>query len=363
MKKGRTILGIIIAALLLAAGAYKIFTNQKKTDEETKIIAGGNAEVPVNITTVEMEDIKSQYSANGTLAPYQQVQLSSEISGKVTQVLVKEGDYVEKGQSLATIKKDALEVSYSNAQSAYQNAIEDNQRFENAYKSGGVTKQQLDQSRLQLQNAKNNLRQAELQVGDANVKTLISGYVNQKSTEAGAVVAPGTPLFDIVNVSQLKLKVNVGESQVTRINTGDTVTVKMSVYPDREFTGKVSFVAPAGDLSLNYPVEVIIDNPEANEQKESVLRSGMYGTVYFSNGNKNGKNSYLIVPKEAFVDGISSGQVFVVQDDDTVKLTDVNIGQVFGDKVQVLHGLEEGTKVVTSGQINLIDGAKISIID
>lgn len=362
MKKG-TIIGIIIAAILLAAGAYKIYTNQKETDAQTKIIAGGNAEVPVNIATVKKEKIKGQYSANGTLKPLQQVQLSSEMAGKVMQVLVKEGDFVEKGQSLATIKKDILEVGYSNAQAAYQNAVQDNQRFENAYQTGGVTKQQLDQSRLQLENAKNNLRQAELQVGDANVITLISGYVNQKNIDPGAVVAPGTPLFDIVNVSQLKLKVNVDEKQVIRIHTGDSVQVKMSVYPNRDFTGQVSFVAPAGDASLNYPVEILIDNPEKDNPDEHLLRSGMYGTVYFANGNKNGENTYLIIPKEAFVDGISSSQVFVIQNDDTVKLTEVSIGQVFGDQVEILHGLDEGTKVVTSGQINLIDGAKISIID
>lgn len=292
------------------------------------------------------------------MAPFQQVELSSEISGKVTQVLVKEGDYVKKGQSLATIKKDVLEVGYSNAQSAYQNALEDNRRFENAYKTGGVTKQQLDQSRLQLENAKNNLRQAELQVGEANVRTLFSGYVNQKTIEPGAVVAPGTTLFEVVNVSKLKLKVNVSENQVTRIYKGDTVRVKISVFPDKEFSGQVSFIAPSGDTSLNYPVEITIDNPN-----EEMLRAGMYGTVYFSNGNKNGKNTYLVIPKDAFVDGISSNQVFVVQEDQTVKLTNLSIGQVFGEKVEVLQGLKEGEKVVTSGQINLIDGAKISIID
>lgn len=363
MKTGKIILAGLIAIILLGAGTYKIYTNQKKTDKETKIIAKGNAEVPVNTETAKKEKINGQYTANGTLKPFQQVQLSSEISGKVIQVLINEGDYVKKGQSLATIKKEALEVGVSSAQSAYQNAVEDNRRFENTYKTGGVTKQQLDQSRLQLQNAKNNLKQAELQVGDANVRTLISGYVNQKSTEPGAVVAPGTPLFDIVNISQLKLKVNVGESQVTGIHIGDSVKVKMSVYPDKQFTGLVSFVAPAGDASLNYPVEVMIDNPEKDQPDEQLLRSGMYGTVYFSNGNKKGNNTYLVIPKDAFVDGISSSRVFVVQDDDTVKLTEVSIGQVFGEKVQILHGLKEGAEVVTSGQINLIDGAKILIIN
>lgn len=358
MKTGRTFLIIIITILLLGAGAYKIYTNQKKTEEETKIVASSNAKVPVNIHTAKEEKITDKYSSNGTLAPYQEVQLSAEIAGQVTNILVKEGDYVEKGETLATIKKDLLEVDYAKAQSNYRNALEDNQRYENAYKTGGITKQQLDQSRLQLENAENTLKQAEFQVGDSNVKTLISGFINKKNTETGAVVSPGTPLFDVVNLSQLKLKVTVGESQVTGLQVGDSVAVEMSIYPDKTFSGEISFIAPSGDMSLNYPVEVLVENNDGND-----LRSGMYGTAHFNPDNKKSKQDYLVLPKDAFVEGVSSNEVFVVKKDSTVELTEVRSGKIFGDKVQVLNGIEPGTKVVTSGQINLIDGAKISIID
>ncbi|WP_407481719.1 efflux RND transporter periplasmic adaptor subunit [Elizabethkingia meningoseptica] len=357
MKIGRTFLYILIAAGLLGGGAYIISKNQKETNQQTAIIASTNAEIPVNAVTASFEHVGADYSSNGTFAPLQNMQLSSEISGKVTRVLVKEGDFVRAGQTLATIKKDALEVDHSNAQATYQNAVVDNQRYENAYKTGGVTKQQLDQSRLQLKNAKNALEQAGIKIGDANVRTLISGYINKKSVEPGAVVAPGTALFDIVNVSKLKLQVTVNESEVARLKVGDQIKIKASVYPDKDFAGRITFIAPLADSSLNFPVEVTIDNNPNND-----LRAGMYGTAVFSSKDSGVQHAYMTLPKDAFVDGVSNNKVFVIQKDNTVKLTKVVGGRIFGDRIEIISGLNQGDKVVTSGQINLTDGTKVSII-
>lgn len=354
MKLRKNLLFLLIAILVVGGGAYIIYGNQEETKRQTEIIAGGKTAIPVNIVLADYQSIPNEYSSNGTLAPLQEMMLSSEMAGTITRVLVKEGDYVRAGQTVATIKKDVLEVDHSNAQANYQNAVTTNQRYENAFKTGGITKQQLDQSRLQLQNAKNMLRQANIRVGDSNVKTMISGIINQRSVEPGAVVAPGTPLFQIVNVAKLKLQVTVNESRVATLKLGDPVKVTMSVYPDKVFYGKVTFIAPLGDAALNFPVEVTIENNPTHD-----LKAGMYGTATFGDHTEH---SYLIVPKEAFVDGISNQQVFVVQKDQTVKLTKVVTGQIFGDKVQIISGLQPGTTVVTSGQINLANGSKISVI-
>jgi RND family efflux transporter MFP subunit len=271
--------------------------------------------------------------------------------------LVKEGDFVRAGQTLATVKKDALEVDRSTANAGYQNAIVDNQRFENAYKTGGVTKQQLDQSRLQLKNAKNAVEQSNIRVGDSNVRTLVSGYINKKTVEPGAVVSPGTPLFEIVNTSKLKLQVNVNEAEVANLRIGDDIKIKVSVYPDKEFSGKVSFIAPLADATLNFPVEITVSNNPNNE-----LRAGMYGSAIFSAKESGTQHAMMVLPKDAFVDGVSNNKVFVVQPDNTVKLVSVVSGKIFGDKIEIISGIAKGDKVVTSGQINLSNGTKVTVI-
>ena len=138
------------------------------------------------------------------------------------------------------------------AEAAYQNAKADYNRFENAFKTGGVTKQQLDQARLALINAKANLKQANINVGDTKIKAPINGFINKKYIEPGSILTgmPATELFDIVNVSKLKLKVTVNESQVASLKLGNTVNITASVYPDKTFSGKITFIAAKADAAF-----------------------------------------------------------------------------------------------------------------
>ena len=350
MKK--TIIYIIVGVVAIGLIAYVLTNNKKKNEAETAIVGQKNSSVSVNVATIQKESVSTDFIANGSFAPLQELSFSAENSGRVTKVLVKEGSVVRIGQTLAIIKGDKLSVDVQSAKANYQNALSDNQRFENAFKTGGVTKQQVDQAKLALSNAKAQLDQANISFGDATIKSTINGIVNKKYIEPGSVVASGTQLFDLVNVSKLKLKVNVSENQVASLKVGSVVKVKASVYPDKEFSGKITFVAPMADASLNFPLEIEISNNANND-----LKAGMYGTAHFET-NTAQKTPITIVPRNAFVGSVSNNQVFVVKDS-VAKLTKIVSGRIFGEKVEVLDGLNEGDVVVTGGQINLVDGAKV----
>lgn len=357
MKIVRIILTVVIVGGLLFWGATTLINNKKKSEEETKIVAQVNERVAVNVDQVKFENINLNYVANGTFEPFQEMKFPSEVSGKVMRVLVDEGSYVRVGQTLAVIRGDSQSIDLTAAQAAYQNALTDNQRYENALKTGGVTQQQVDASRLQLKNAKAQLDQAKLKVGDMNIRATISGIINSRLIEPGSYVSPGTEMFEIVNVSSLKLKVEVNENQIVNLKVGDNIKVKASVYPDKEFVGKITFIAPKASASLNFPVEIRVTNSAGNE-----LKAGMYGTAIFSQQDDQTQSKpVLVVPREAFVGGLNSNQVFVVKDS-IARLTTITSGRNFGDKIEVLGGLNEGETVVTSGQINLADGGKVSII-
>ena len=147
----------------------------------------------------------------------------------------------------------------------------------------------------------------------------------------------------------------MNENQVANIKPGDEVIVKASVYSNQEFTGTVDFVAPMADASLNFPVEISIANNENND-----LRAGMYGSVIFSSKDEDNE-PVTVVPRNAFVGSISNNEVFVAREG-VAHLTKVVAGRNFGEQVEILEGLKAGDIVVTSGIINLTDGAKISIV-
>lgn len=352
MKK--TFIYIIVAAVLIGLAAWKISDNKKKQETEVKEVARQVDKINVNVITAGRENINTDYSANGTFIPKQEMNQSADIAGRVVSVFVKEGSRVSAGQVLATIKRDAIEVDVTQAKNNLQNAIIDNQRYENAFKTGGVTKQQVDNSRLQLKNAQASVRAQGVRVNDTSIRAGISGTINKRMVEPGSVVATGTGLFEIVNINSLKLSVLVDESQVGRIQIGQEVAINVNVLPDENFSGKISFIAPKSDASLNFPVEIEVSN-------NGRLKAGMYATALFKTNNGAETQNMLTVPAEAFVNGVSSGQLFIVQNG-TAKLINVKIGKVYGDKVQILSGLNGGEQVITSGQINLENGSKINIV-
>ncbi|MFE3871273.1 efflux RND transporter periplasmic adaptor subunit [Flavobacterium sp. ZS1P70] len=352
MKKNIITIGLIVAALAIIS--YTLMNNKKENEAKTAIVAEKNASVSVKVGTVKTEEVSLDFSANGNFEPLQELKFSAEKPGRVVRVLVKEGDNVRIGQTLAIIRSEQISSDLQTAQASYQNAQADYNRFENAFKTGGVTKQQLDQAKLGLVTSKSRLQQAKVNIGDTNIKATINGIVNKRYIEPGSVLGAATQMFDIVNVSKLKLKVTVNESQVASLKLGNTVQVSASVYPDTKFSGRITFIAPKADTSLNFPVEIEIANNSSND-----LKAGMYGTAEFASNQQ--KQSLMIVPRNAFVGSVSSNQIFVVENG-VAKLKTVTAGRILGDKVEIISGLSDGETVIITGQINLQDGSKVDII-
>src|SRR5574343_226754 len=298
MKK--TIITIVIILASLGLIGFILTKNKAENEAKTAIVAEKNASVSVKVDTVKTEEVSLDFVSNGNFEPIQELKFAAEKSGKVTQVLVKEGDYVKAGQTLAIVRSDVINVNAQNANAVYQNAVADYTRFENAFKTGGVTKQQLDQARLAMVNAKAN------------------------------------------------------ESQVASLKVGSVIKVGSNVYPDKEFTGKITFIAPKADASLNFPVEIEITNNTSND-----LKAGMYGTAKFASNQQ--KQMLKIVPRNAFVGSVSSNEIFVIENG-TAKLKKVTAGRILGDKVEILDGLSNGEIVIVTGQINLQDGNAVEVI-
>ena len=354
MKK--VIITILAIGVSLGAIAYVLTKNKKENEAKTAIVAETNASVSVKVETVKTEEVSLDFSSNGTFKPIQELIVCAEKSGKVISVLVKEGDRVSVGQTLAIVRSDVINVEAQTAESAYQNALADYNRFDNAYKTGGVTKQQVDQARLGMVNAKARLTQARISVGDTRLKAPISGVINKRMIEPGSILAgmPPSQMFEIVNVSKLKLKVTANEGQVAGLKLGNVINVTSNVYPGKIFSGKIIFVAPKADATLNFPVEIEISNNASND-----LKAGMYGTAQFASNQQ--KQNLMVVPRNAFVGSVSSNQIFVNENGVAV-LKNVTAGRIIGDKVEIVKGLNNGDQVVVTGQLNIVDGTKLEII-
>lgn len=352
----RIIITIVVIAVALGGIAFILTSNKKKNEEKTAFIAEGGGAVAVRVAMVERQSLDLDFSVNGVFAPKQELNFMAESAGRVSKIFVKEGDRVSRGQVLARIDAEIINTDKETAQANLQNAIKDEARYASSFATGGVTQQQLDQARLSVQNARLRLQSATKRVSDANLKSPINGIVNKKYVEVGAyVTAQGTQMFELVDVSSLKLEVNVNESQVANLKVGNKIDIRSSVFPTEKFKGNITFIAAKADASLNFPIEIEVDNSGKN-----LLKAGMYGTAIFSFPKQA---PTILVPRTSFAGSVSSNQVYIYdRATNTSKIRKVVSGRILGDSVEILEGLKEGETIITSGQINLTEGTAVSIV-
>jgi len=347
----RIIFTIVIVIGIVALIAWILTNNKKENQAKTDIVAKGTGAVIVRTTTVGKSALNLDFTANGNFAAWQDLSLLAENSGRITSILVDEGSPVTKGQTLARIDDKYLNLTLQSAKDNLSKLKTDQQRYQSSFKTGGVTKSQLDEIDLNVRNAENQLQEAQRRLADSYVKAPITGIINKRSIEVGTYVSPGTPLFDIVDVSRLKLLVNANEAQVVNLQVGDKVKITSTVFPDKTFDGKISFIAAKADNTLNYPVEIQVEN-----SSKQALKAGMYGTAKFELPKQQPR---IIIPRSAFVGSVSSNEVFTLENGNTAKIRKVTAGRNLGEQVEVLDGLKEGETIIISGQINLVDGTEV----
>jgi len=347
----RVIISVVVVAAIIASIAWVLNNNKKENEAKTAIAAETNTAVVVRAVKAAKQDLNLDFVANGNFQAFQDITLKAESAGRITKILVKEGDRVSKGQLLATIDADYANLEVNTAKESVAKLKVDQARYESAYQSGGVTKAQLDEVNFNLKTAELRVQQAARKQLDANVRAPFSGVINKKLIEIGAYTAPGTDVFEIVDISKLKLAVNASEAQVVQLKMGATVAITSAVFPEQKFTGTVTFIAPKADAALNYPVEITLSNTASN-----TLKAGMYGTATFDFPHTA---PTILIPRGAFVGGVNSNLIFVIDAKNKAVERKVVAGRILGEQVEILSGLEEGESVVTSGQINVVEGVQL----
>ena len=349
MKK---LIGIIIGILIVAGMVLLLAGNRKKAMEQTQQVAQADNTEYVTTYAVSSADCNREFSSNGVAQASSELNFMSEISGRVIEIYVDKGSYVRKGTPLLKIDSELIEADYKAALASYEALKKDEERFTRSNEAGGVTSQQLDNIRTQLVAAESRLTASKWKLDNAVVKAPISGTINNRFVERGALIAPSAPLFEIVDGSNIKVICNVPGSKVGLLSVGQKVTAVNSEASGEEFSGVIKSIGVKTDRGLNYPVEVLLDRNQA-------LRVGMYLKVHFDNIESQ---SGLLIPRKAVVGSVLSANVYVAENGVAVR-RDVKLGDMFGDMIEILDGLEEGDEIILSGLMNVSDGTSITIVN
>ena len=180
----------------------------------------------------------------------------------------------------------------------------------------------------------------------------INGIVTARNYDSGDMIG-GEPVVTIEQMSPVKLLVNVSESFYTRVRKGMDVNVKVEVYGDEIFHGKVSLIYPTVDpQTRTFPVEIKLPN------KDLKVRPGMFARVTMNFGTQN----HVVAPDLSIIKQAGSGDRYIyAYKDGKVSYNKVLLGRRMDDKYEIISGVSDGDQVVVAGQSRLTNGAEVSV--
>ncbi|MDQ7816672.1 MAG: efflux RND transporter periplasmic adaptor subunit [Melioribacteraceae bacterium] len=351
MKKWKVIL---LAAVMLIIVAAILFINKKKMSAES---VGGIKDVYyVKVEKAARKNLPESLSLVGTVTANNDVNVISETSGKVLAVFAKVGDFKQAGSILFQVDDELKKAALMSAEANYEKSKKDFERFEQLYKERSASDAQFDQIKLSLSIAEAQYIVAKRQFNDTQIKTPISGYITARYADVGSTLQ-GSPqptvVANIVDISRLKVKLNVAEADAFTLKTNDPVSVTVDVYPEKVFKGKIESIGSKGDEAHTYPIEIIIVN-----ERDNPLKAGMFARVEFN--SINDRNS-IVISRESLIGSIKQPQVFVVENG-MAKLRNITVGKESGTFVEVLQGLMVGEEVVVNGQNNIVENTQVTVI-
>jgi RND family efflux transporter MFP subunit len=251
---------------LRATVALTLFTVacSKKKDEGTAAAAAAPQVMligPEAVAVVHAEQIRTGPALSGALAPMRSATIRAEMQASVLQTYAEAGQPVRQGQPLAQLDAQVIRDQVLSAKSAVQTAENtaelarrDVQRNETLAKAGAIAdraveaaRNQLLQAEFQVNNSKAQLANANKALEKASVESPFAGIVSARQVSAGDVVSPGTALYTVVDPASMQLEASVPAEQLSQVRVGMPVEFKVTGYPNRSFTGRITRVNPTAD--------------------------------------------------------------------------------------------------------------------
>jgi RND family efflux transporter MFP subunit len=351
---------VVLAVLLcfMASATVGCKKQEQKVQKEKS--------VNVRVWTAENRSLRPFVESIGTLKPYEDVFVSSEVDGILNAIHVDEGSAVTRGQLIAEIKETDYRLAeeqasavLKQAQASLANARLEHQRKEALYKEELVTRQQLDDIIARLAVAQGDVERAKAGLDLAREKLTktkifapMAGSVNEKKTTEGNYIRNGTPLVSLIRTDQLKLLFSVAEKDAGGIREGQEIVFTVDSSPGREFRGRLKTIYPSIDeKTRSLQAEAVVAN------SEKMLKPGLFARVTLYTGSSR---DTVVVPINAILYDNASTKLFVVEGD-KAKERPVKTGRKYGEFMEITEGLKEKETVVTVGQNNLMEGVQVNV--
>lgn len=344
----------LLAFIVLSLSVLFIFGcgSQDTLEEQVEVPVKA---IPVEISEVTKGEFKKFLTLSGLTNPNNILNVTPKIAGaeKIIALNVKEGDKVNQGQVLAVLDQSTVSIQLSQAQKSYDDALLNYERNKALFEVGAIPKANFEQIETALHQTKSALDAQQIAFDNTVVKAPLSGVVTAVNAIEGSLASAQTPIATIVDISRLEINTSINEKQVGKITIGQEVEINIPSVGDKVYNGKINFINPVMDGTKSFPVKILIDNPEGE------IKAGMYAKIRLVTDRHE---DVIKVPRKAVITRDGESKVFVVEEDKAM-MRKVITGLNNGSEIEITEGLDLGEKLIVTGNENLVDGDKVTIID
>ena len=367
--KPRTKFILILAGALALAVVVVVMTflNRASPSASGMVAEVVVARRPVQTLRLEPRQVEETLRRSGVLQANQDVVLTAEVMGKVRKVHMDLGDECVSGKPLIQLGAESYSASVQQATAAVAQAKvgrvqaqQDLERAKALVDSGVLPPQDFDRAKnaydaadAAVKQAQAALRLAGRSLHESTIRCPFDGVVAERMVDVGALVGPQTPLFRIVDTTELLLTLRVSAAELASIRVGQTVSLVDSTADHLTYEGKVSRLGVAADMGTHtFPVQITVPGGDGGPRPGQVVRASIVLAVH---------KSALLVPADAVRHDADSASVFVAREDKAHK-TSVEAGPRIGSDLLIRAGLKPGDEVVVVGQEGLAGDDLVTMI-
>jgi membrane fusion protein (multidrug efflux system) len=354
-------LGIILGAVTgcgdsTVVGATPAQAQEKDNDEDEAEDA-----IAIEVGQVGRDTLSALYSTSATLRADKQATVTARTKGVIRQLLVEEGDWVEKDQKLAVLEDDEQRIAFEQASATYENKRREHERARSLHAQDLLSDEAHDAVQREAVEARHAAELAELTLSRTVIRATFAGRILVRHVDVGATVSDGTAVYDVADLAPLYADVQIPERQVARLQPGQMVRL-LTNEDETSLDAVIERIAPAVDPTTGTIKITLAIRSAGSLRPGSFVRVGIVIDTH---------ENTLVVPRSALVAEGRRWHLFRLANDEAtqVELVEVTRGFEEGDQVEILGAvdaarpLEVGDRVVVTGASSLSDESKVQVMN
>lgn len=350
-KTVKTILILLVAAAAVYLLASKVFTNENEVQAGPGKGGPLAKKVVVDVYVVSPTAYQNKITTTGTVLPNEEVELRSEIAGRVTGINFEEGNRVQKGQLLLTVNDEEMRAQLQKLQSNQKLYRDMEERQRTLLEKDYISKQEYDQVSNQLATATADIQALKASLAKAYVRAPFDGIIGLRQVSEGSYVSATTPIARIVDISPVKIDFSVPGRYSSQVKEGAEITFSSEGSPEL-YKAKVYAIQPNIDpATRTLQVRALFNN---NNQE---VRPGAFVKVELA---LEEMDEAILVPTEAIIPEATGHKVFLSKSGKAVPQM-VKIGQRSETMIQITEGIAPGDTIIRSGILQVRPGSDLSI--